>query len=51
MIEMLSPFHFERPLWLLALLPAAAIWLIERRASDATLQWRRVIDPALLVEI
>lgn len=51
MIEMLAPFHFERPLWLLTLLPAAAIWLIERRASDATLQWRRVIDPALLAHL
>jgi Ca-activated chloride channel family protein len=51
MIAMLSSFHFERPLWLLALLPAAAIWLIERRASDATMQWRRVIDPGLLAHL
>jgi Ca-activated chloride channel family protein len=51
MIELLSPFHFERPLWLLALLPAAVIWLVERRASDATLQWRGVIDPTLLAHL
>ncbi|KRE20877.1 hypothetical protein ASE66_06945 [Bosea sp. Root483D1] len=44
----LSAFHFERPLWLLALIPAALLWLIERRDADPMLQWRGVIDPALL---
>ena len=48
MMEALAALHFERPLWLLTLLPAAALWLIERRGSDALQQWRRVIDPALL---
>lgn len=48
MIETLSALHFERPLWLLALGPAALIWLIERRDADPTQPWRRVIDPALL---
>lgn len=48
MIDTLAAFHFERPLWLLALLPAVALWWIERRGSDALQQWRRVIDPALL---
>lgn len=48
MMDALAAFHFERPLWLLALLPAAALWLLERRSSDALQQWRRVIDPALL---
>lgn len=48
MMASLAAFHFERPLWLLALLPAAALWLIERRSSDSLQQWRRVIDPALL---
>ncbi|MGO4171228.1 VWA domain-containing protein [Bosea sp. TAF32] len=48
MMDALGAFHFLRPLWLLALLPAAALWLIERRSSDALQQWRRVIDPALL---
>lgn len=48
MMAALAAFHVERPLWLLALLPAVALWLIERRRSDALLQWRRVIDPALL---
>jgi len=44
----LSAFHFERPLWLLALLPIIALWFLDRRGSDATLQWRGVIDPELL---
>lgn len=48
MMDALATFHFQRPLWLLALLPAAALWLIERRGSDATQQWRGIIDPALL---
>lgn len=48
MIAALAPFHFERPLWLLALIPALALWLIERRSSDMLLRWQRVIDPALL---
>lgn len=48
MMATLSAFHFERPLWLLVLIPAAALWLLERRGSDPLLQWRRVIDPALL---
>lgn len=48
MTAFLSAFHFERPLWLLALLPLAALWLVDRRGSDAAQQWRRVIDPELL---
>ncbi|RDJ19679.1 VWA domain-containing protein [Bosea caraganae] len=47
-MEALSVFHFARPLWLLALLPAAALWLSERRGSDEMRRWRRVIDPELL---
>lgn len=48
MTAALSAFHFERPVWLLLLIPAVAMWLIERRGSDVELQWRRVIDPELL---
>ncbi|CAN7145117.1 VWA domain-containing protein [Bosea sp. LjRoot9] len=51
MIAQLAPFHFERPLWLLALLPAAALWLLDRHGSDALLKWQRVIDPALLAHL
>ncbi|WP_018259653.1 VWA domain-containing protein [Methylobacterium sp. WSM2598] len=43
-----AAFHFERPAWLLLLLPAAALWYLERRGSDETQRWRRVIDPELL---
>lgn len=48
MMEMLAAFHFERPAWLLMLIPAAGFWLLARRSSEPSLQWRRVIDPALL---
>lgn len=51
MIAALAPFHFERPLWLLALLPAVVLWLVDRRGSDALLTWRPVIDPALLAHL
>ena len=47
-MEALAAFHVERPLWLLALAPAAILWRLARRSSDPALQWRRVIDPALL---
>lgn len=48
MIETLSAFHFERPLWLLALVPAIVLVWLEHRAADAVGRWRRVIDPELL---
>lgn len=48
MMATLAAFHVERPAWLLALLPVAILWLLGRRSSDPVLQWRRVIDPALL---
>lgn len=48
MMASLSAFHFERPHWLLLLVPAVALWLVERRSADSLQQWRRVIDPALL---
>lgn len=41
-------FHFLRPGWLLALLPAALIaWTLWRR-QDQLESWKQVIDPALL---
>lgn len=48
MMNALAALHVERPLWLLALVPAAALWLLARRGSDPAQQWRSVIDPALL---
>ncbi len=52
MIEALAAFHFERPLWLLPLLPAARA-LVARATSlrHAADTWRRVIDPELCCAI
>ncbi|HEY8290776.1 MAG TPA: hypothetical protein VIG49_15985, partial [Acetobacteraceae bacterium] len=44
----LAAFHFLRPLWLLALLPAVLLWWAYRRQADSTRRWRAVIDPTLL---
>lgn len=44
----LSAFHFERPLWLLAFLPAIALAVLGGRMVDPAARWRRVIDPELL---
>jgi len=43
-----SAFHFLRPCWLLALLPAIVLWWVFRRQADNARRWRRVIDPTLL---
>lgn len=48
MMDALAALHLERPTWLLTLIPVAILWLLARRSSDPVLQWRRVIDPALL---
>jgi Ca-activated chloride channel family protein len=48
MIDALTSFHFERPLWLLCLIPAVALWWLERRFTDPADKWRRIIDPELL---
>lgn len=43
-----TAFHFLRPLWLLALLPAfALLWVIWRR-QDTQQSWRGIIDASLL---
>ena len=48
MTEILTNFHFVRPLWLLALIPgllmASLLWR-QRRQGGA---WQRVIDQQLL---
>lgn len=41
-------FHFLRPPWLVALLPALLLWWLHRRHADTTRRWRAVIDPVLL---
>lgn len=44
----MTAFHFLRPLWLLALLPALLLWWSSRRRADPTRRWREAIDPELL---
>ncbi len=45
---MIDTFHFIRPWWLVALLPAAIlIWIIWRH-QDSARAWRRIMDPHLL---
>jgi Ca-activated chloride channel family protein len=43
-----AAFHFLRPLWLLALLPAVLLWWAHRRQADTTRRWRGAIDADLL---
>lgn len=47
-MDLIAGFHFLRPVCLLLLLPAIALWLLERREADTTARWRRAIDPSLL---
>jgi Ca-activated chloride channel family protein len=44
----MTAFHFLRPLWLPALLPALLLWWSARRRADPTRRWREAIDPELL---
>jgi Ca-activated chloride channel family protein len=48
MRELFTSFHLLRPWWLLLLLPAIALWWLQRRATDPARSWARVIDPELL---
>ena len=48
MIEQLAAFHFLRPWWLVLVVPALALWWLQRRAVDTTMRWRTAIDPELL---
>jgi Mg-chelatase subunit ChlD len=43
-----SDFHFLRPWWLLAILPAAGLVALMARNADSLRAWRRAIDPSLL---
>jgi Ca-activated chloride channel family protein len=45
---MMEDFHFIRPLWLLALIPALLVWWMLRRHTDPAQPWRKVIAPHLL---
>lgn len=48
MTELISNFHFLRPFWLLALLPAAAVWWLIFHRAGAKRQWEQWVDPELL---
>ena len=48
MSNVLTDFHFIRPIWLLLTLPAAVIWLLWLRHADPLRGWRKQIDPTLL---
>lgn len=48
MSEALAAFHFLRPWWLLALLPAAVLAVASLRSRSSAEAWARVMDPALL---
>jgi Ca-activated chloride channel homolog len=44
-------FHFLRPFWLVALLPALGVWWSFSHRADTIQTWRRVIAPELLVHL
>ena len=44
----LADFHWLRPLWLLAIIPAVALFVLLLRRKANSNQWKSVIDPALL---
>jgi Ca-activated chloride channel family protein len=45
------PFHFIRPAWLLALVPAALLWWLLRRRNDPKQPWRGIVAPHLLTHL
>ncbi|WP_062270000.1 vWA domain-containing protein [Endozoicomonas arenosclerae] len=48
MSELISQFHFLRPLWLLAIIPCLILLAILWRQQQQTGDWKRVIAPELL---
>jgi Ca-activated chloride channel family protein len=45
---MIQDFHFIRPMWLLALVPALLVWWLLRRHTNAAQSWRGIVAPHLL---
>lgn len=45
---MMGEFHFIRPMWLLAFIPALLVWWLLRRHTDGTQLWRGIVAPHLL---
>ncbi len=48
MAEQLSNFHFIRPIWLLLLLGALALYWLIQRQENVHERWGKVIAPHLL---
>ncbi len=48
MTEIITSLHFLRPMWLLTLLPAAALFWMIWRLKQTNRSWSAVCDPALL---
>ncbi|UCF69659.1 MAG: VWA domain-containing protein, partial [Acidobacteriota bacterium] len=46
-----AEFHFLRPWWLLAVVPALLLWLIFSLRTSAERQWRKMIAPHLLAHL
>jgi len=47
-VDWINNFHFIRPWWLLALLPAAFLLWRLRTSNDEVSQWQQSVDPELL---
>ena len=48
MSDFINNFHFIRPWWLVALLPAFILWWRMLRQEDPHREWKKWVDPALL---
>ena len=48
MFSLLATFHFLRPGWLIAIVPAAILWWILWRRSDISQKWTKWMNPVLL---
>jgi Ca-activated chloride channel family protein len=46
--QLISDFHFIRPLWLLGIIPAALCLLMINKLAHQAGNWSKVINPELL---
>ncbi|AWJ93735.1 VWA domain-containing protein (plasmid) [Azospirillum baldaniorum] len=51
MTDPLSELHVLRPWWLLLLIPAVALWWLDRRTGDPLRPWRAAMAPELLAHL
>jgi Ca-activated chloride channel homolog len=47
-VSVVGDFHFLRPMWLLAIVPAFVLFFLMRKHQDAARPWRGIIDEHLL---